>query len=172
VSKRTTINPAPPLWQRIATIWAVVGPALGFLVGGFFSDYLAFKAEVRTQLAADYAQANDAFKVTFQELQRVADVATGKVAKKNAELEPLKQSLKKLHVEVEDVAERLPAIAPEAQTYLESMVNLQKQIEAVNSPGDAKPLVTAIDEFLVARKTFNERAVKMAGGYVTQLSGS
>lgn len=128
--------------------------------GGWFgSNYMSDRAAYKEALQANYAQFDAVSAEISDSLKDFAAIAVGKKAKTPEDADRLQSRLLKGVTVVEDLQRRLND-ATWIEQYETAAVKLKAASDKVTGPADAKPLVLAVSDYLVADKTVRDAVIE------------
>ncbi len=129
------------------------------LIGWFANQYMSHRTELKTALNQNYEQFDVASDQVKDSLRLFSEIAVGKKAKSQDDVALLQQRLVKAVDIAQDLQRRL-GNDDLATGYAHAAVRLKKASDTVTGPLDAKPLVEAVSDYLVAEKTVRDAIVR------------
>ncbi|MBX5148499.1 hypothetical protein [Rhizobium lentis] len=145
----------------------VLGP-----VGGWFANqYMDYRTAYREALSANYQAFNSASADIQESLREFADIARGTKTKSPDDVRQLQSRLLKALGAAADLQRRLNNLQGLAE-YEAASVNLKHASDKITGPADAKPLVIAVSDYLMAEKHLRDAVFKESNAFVSEDIGS
>ncbi|MCJ9721128.1 hypothetical protein MOV66_04465 [Agrobacterium sp. SHOUNA12C] len=144
------------LWQWLrGGLLVVVGAAVGW----FSNQYMDYRSAYKDSLSANYQQFNDAASQIEDSLKLFADIARGAKPKTEDDVTQLQSRLLKAASAADDLQRRLGPKSNVVDGYRSAIVELKHASDIVTGPANAKPLVLAVNDYLVAEKQLRDVVV-------------
>ncbi|MEY9100466.1 hypothetical protein ABIA24_003375 [Sinorhizobium fredii] len=132
----------------------------GALIGWFANQYMEYRTVYKEALTANYQQFTEATAQIEDSLKQLADVAQGERPKSEEDLEQLQMRLLKALNAAEDLERRMSASSPAVDVYRTATIQLKQASDRITGPLDAKPLVEAVNSYLLAEKMVRDSVIK------------
>lgn len=132
----------------------------GALIGWFANQYMEYRTVYKEALTANYQQFTEATAQLEDSLKQFADVAKGDRTKSESDVAQLQMRLLKALNAAEDIERRMNASSPAVEEYRTATIQLKQASDGVTGPLDAKPLVEAVNSYLLAEKLVRDSVIR------------
>ncbi|MBY3260383.1 hypothetical protein HFO15_01710 [Rhizobium laguerreae] len=144
---------------------------LGSVGGWFANQYMDYRSAYREALSANYQAFNSASSEIQESLREFADIARGTKKKSPDDVKQLQTRLLKALGAASDLQRRLDNLQGLAE-YETATINLKHASDKITGPVDAKPLVVAVSDYLIAEKHLRDAVFKESNAFVSEDIGS
>ncbi|GEM_PF-4628234 len=131
----------------------------GGLIGWFANQYMDHRTANKVAIGLNYDQFNVVSSELEKSLKQFADIANGKKSKTDEDVELLQSRLLSALSVVEDLQRRIGVDEGILDNFRSAAVDLKQASNDVTGPLDAKKLVVAVNDYLVAEKKIKNAAV-------------
>ncbi|MEA3533250.1 hypothetical protein [Rhizobium sp. CC-YZS058] len=150
-----------PEWLRNG-ILVLVGSVGGWLG----SQWMDYRTAYKESLGENYERFDTAASAVQESLIRFADIASGETKKSDEDVNTIQNRLIAAVSAAEDLQRRLKADERVIAGYRLATVELKHESDKVTGPLDAKPLVRAVNSYLVAEKSLRDHVVEQQNSFL------
>jgi hypothetical protein len=127
-------------------------------VGGFFTNYwISYRADFRETLNEQINSFKEVTAPVASDLRTFFQIAEGSRAKTDEDVETLRKNLFASVTEAQLLADNIGA-SDVIASYQSASLELQEASEVVTGPLDARPLVQAVNDYLLAEQQLQQAA--------------